>query len=810
MSMFDALKRKLTPDQQSETATESGLEQQTRAQLLAHIHSLIEKNDRYNMRFRDVVSAYKSVLKEKEALEATLSALSSASVASTPRRQHLDTTLASSQLTIGSTQLTTGSESALDVSAAIEQTEHTVEQPDAQVPTREGSAQLDGTHPVEADGAIAPSQQQQQTEHTEQSGEPVSVSQAVYDELQQKVAILTQSLQTLTEEKSTMLSRFQNDKKAVAEAHRTQTQSLVAEHESKLRERDDAIGKLKAESSHHERTCEHYKQQLNGLHEIQHEKEAAFERERKSHREEVVSLTKQRSESQQLRERLRDVEDKLQRAKDAELDALTQLNSVSTDLRSKVSALEEEILQLRNQLTLAESKGESEEMLRIKQEGRVMRKTIELLRATAAEANRNAHDVTIAAQHRITTAETTVAHLQKLQLESQEREDSERLLRENRLSELSSLVGKYEAEKSTLAQANAALSDKVCDLQDDNEQLHQQLLALQTASKSQHTDTINGLQDKITKLKALLRLANQKGAEPKSATKDLQEQTEDADECVVPVWLTDSYLDIDHHNTHTITRKDVEYYYFKAKEYLLAKQELQRQVSALQTPTKAELPLTTLSTPTQHPTREQPEESTHVNGDCALRERVQALEAQLARQRDRSIRIINDKDAEIAELQARVEASLAAQAVEEKPARADSAANQARGSGDSTAELSLPAPAPHSTLHLVSIERNEETSHLKQRMRDMEAAIIEFQQREVLTVEQLEMLKGEIRRLERNASRGSANLEYLKNVIVKYMENTVNREQMLRAIATILEFSPDEIKRVQRTAGKSTWWPSSS
>ncbi len=42
---------------------------------------------------------------------------------------------------------------------------------------------------------------------------------------------------------------------------------------------------------------------------------------------------------------------------------------------------------------------------------------------------------------------------------------------------------------------------------------------------------------------------------------------------------------------------------------------------------------------------------------------------------------------------------------------------------------------------------------------------------------QLEALKGEIRRLERNAKRGSANQEYLKNVFVKYMENPANRDQ---------------------------------
>lgn len=45
-------------------------------------------------------------------------------------------------------------------------------------------------------------------------------------------------------------------------------------------------------------------------------------------------------------------------------------------------------------------------------------------------------------------------------------------------------------------------------------------------------------------------------------------------------------------------------------------------------------------------------------------------------------------------------------------------------------------------------------------------------------------------------SRESANLEYLKNIVLRFMMSTSYsvKQQMITAIATILEFSPKEVK----------------
>ena len=61
-------------------------------------------------------------------------------------------------------------------------------------------------------------------------------------------------------------------------------------------------------------------------------------------------------------------------------------------------------------------------------------------------------------------------------------------------------------------------------------------------------------------------------------------------------------------------------------------------------------------------------------------------------------------------------------------------------------------------------------------------------------MEQNTMLKEEIRKLERDRSRETENLEYLKNVVVHYMSaDSAGRDQLLMPLATILHLSPEEV-----------------
>jgi hypothetical protein len=64
-----------------------------------------------------------------------------------------------------------------------------------------------------------------------------------------------------------------------------------------------------------------------------------------------------------------------------------------------------------------------------------------------------------------------------------------------------------------------------------------------------------------------------------------------------------------------------------------------------------------------------------------------------------------------------------------------------------------------------------------------------------------QLLKQEIRRAERNEKREqtAAQMEYLKNVVLKFIQCTGDeQEQLVPALATLLQFNADELQRVRR------------
>ena len=100
--------------------------------------------------------------------------------------------------------------------------------------------------------------------------------------------------------------------------------------------------------------------------------------------------------------------------------------------------------------------------------------------------------------------------------------------------------------------------------------------------------------------------------------------------------------------------------------------------------------------------------------------------------------------------------------------------------------------------------KDVEINALRKQKYGLETALRELQHgsmiKEQQAGEQMALLKEEIRRSERNLSRENANLEYLKNVVYKYMicTDSVGKQQMLNAISTILQFSPKEKNTVQQ------------
>ena len=71
-------------------------------------------------------------------------------------------------------------------------------------------------------------------------------------------------------------------------------------------------------------------------------------------------------------------------------------------------------------------------------------------------------------------------------------------------------------------------------------------------------------------------------------------------------------------------------------------------------------------------------------------------------------------------------------------------------------------------------------------------------------------LQSHIAKHSRDQSREGANLEYLKNIIYRFLTlpDTLGRQQTLTAILTILHFSPEEKQAIMRLPVGGGWWPS--
>ena len=217
--------------------------------------------------------------------------------------------------------------------------------------------------------------------------------------------------------------------------------------------------------------------------------------------------------------------------------------------------------------------------------------------------------------------------------------------------------------------------------------------------------------------------------------------------------------------------------------------------------------------------------------DSVHRQRASELEAEMRRHRDRTVSMLAERDCEIA--------SLRLQVVEHRlPAVPDSSLQSDAGDratveysevGASSAES--PAGAVVSELianvgvaddakilHFAH-ERSRyeaEASSLRRQKYSLETALREARRDAALAAEmhasELCALREDLAKRDRDRSRENANLEYLKNVVHRYMTcrgGASARQQMLNAIATILQFSPVEKQQVQAVLARG-WWVTKS
>lgn len=194
------------------------------------------------------------------------------------------------------------------------------------------------------------------------------------------------------------------------------------------------------------------------------------------------------------------------------------------------------------------------------------------------------------------------------------------------------------------------------------------------------------------------------------------------------------------------------------------------------------------------------------------RDNLLRLEAELHKQRERTMALLDEKDQELERLRA---TALSYSSDTDKMAAADSYSPQSEGDIISQALRRATPNEPTLLLYAEQLARKEvEVGGLRRQKHRLEDDIHQLQAKLIANGErhdeEVTQLRGQLDKLVRDRSREGANMEYLKNVIYKFLtlQDTSGRQQTLTAILTILHFSPQEKHSVMKLQAAS-WWSAS-
>jgi hypothetical protein len=210
------------------------------------------------------------------------------------------------------------------------------------------------------------------------------------------------------------------------------------------------------------------------------------------------------------------------------------------------------------------------------------------------------------------------------------------------------------------------------------------------------------------------------------------------------------------------------------------------------------------------------------NIEAGFKLRMTDLDTEIRRHRERTITLLAEKDRELESLRVRLPDHLEAKYIStyrqmsqtSDPGEIGASSEEEVAVGELLSRNALHgSPAESTLLHFAQEQARKEVEiqNLRKQKHHLEMSMREFQQSTILKeqqyFEQIDLLKEEIRKYERNISRESANLEYLKNIVYHFMisSDKMGKQGTLNAIATILQFSPREKERVQKEI-QSGWW----
>ncbi|KAM7431188.1 GRIP and coiled-coil [Porites harrisoni] len=765
------------------------MEKKSRFELIKIVEAQKEQVTRYETRLRDVVHAYKNLLREKDALEASVNVLTTSS-------NHVPKSLQKEAAESEADNHTGGN--------GRNESKKTNKEEDAKNPLKgesvEGKEVLD--HPLAVKENEVEGEDQSQLAGKENN----SSLQAELDTQQEKVATLSASLATVMQQKSKMEASYQADKK-----------KMMQEHEVKNQEHEQEIEKLKS-------NLESLQEQLQELKLRMRHEQQAREEEQNNHvlmlRELQMLVSTERSAKEDLEQQLEDAKEQV---------LLTQRlpGSKTEEYERQISQLQLELQQVKRRLKEAEKVASQPSPLLVQLQNEMSKMKKEHSEAVVKEQKR-ANEAEERLRIITSLEECRVADL------------------EVKLSELSEVVGNYEKLRLQDQQAIQKLKDRLHQLDVENVELTRQMStdenhAPDNEKEAGQDETPEELKEQVMKLKGLLKIALNTSDKPLDL--ELEELSKSEFESV---FVSDP--------SHKVCQQQLrqlkeEFERYKVKTQALHKnksfKELSEQIGNMEKlklqNEDLEKHLHELKESNNIRELDQKKVITNLRDQLKLTEenyrlekeeantvykqKLEDLERQVLNQRERTLALVAEKDAEIEMLRSRspsaspsadtrsvfsyqrkfVEMTGVSQASMDLPeaSEADAAVHQllSKNSGVTGSEKTLVHYAQQQA------RREAESTAIRRQKNELEAALRDSELRGDKLMDQANVLKEEIRKLERDRSRESANMEYLKNIVLRFMMSTSYsvKQQMITAIATILQFSPRELNQVRKVQS-GTWW----
>ncbi|MBV94486.1 GRIP and coiled-coil domain-containing protein 1, partial [Eschrichtius robustus] len=732
----------------------------------------------YQARLKDVVRAYKSLLKEKEALEASIKVLSVSHEADVGlagvQPQGLTFPDSVDDRCSTHSEDSTGTATSLDTAASLTSTKGEFGVEDDRLAR--------GPPPLKCEEASG-----SESGVSSSSGDGPSGGGEVDKRLHQlktQLATLTSSLATVTQEKSRMEASYLADKK-----------KMKQDLDNASKKAEEERGRLEGE--------------LKGL-------------------QEQIAETKARLITQQ--------HDRAQEQSDHAL-MLRELQKLLQEERTQRQDLELRLEETREALAgRAYAAGQMEGFeLQTKQLTREVEELKGELQALRDEKNRPDPRLQELQEEAACLKSHFQAQLQQEmrktalaedQLRQQSQLEEQRVAAlENQISEVSELLGTYEKAKQKDQLAIQKLKERILQLDLENK-----TLALAASSRSpldshgeESSLDVNVLKDKMEKLKRLLQVAARKSQVTLDVEKlcnlEIMPSSEAADgEKASALYYQQELKQL---------KEEFERYKMRAQVVLKSKnvkdgnpgkelEEAREQLAELKEK-YISLRLSCEELECQHQQeaegwKQELARLQHIHrqelerSQLDFRDRTLKLEEELHKQRDRALAVLAEKDLELEQLRSVALSS-------GLPGRRSPVGSVGPGDpADTSAPDSLTqalqlaaASEPTFFLYAEQLARKEvEVTSLRKQKHRLEGEEGERHREEVGA------LQSHIAKNIRDQSREGANLEYLKNIIYRFLTlpDTVGRQQTLTAILTILHFSPEEKQVIMRLPAGASWWPS--